>query len=304
MQYEPPRQLANRLKLGREEFGQRLLTTLILEAPYPRWNSRCVPSQRGIRFLHGLWTASGFGGWPGDDVVFVDEFELPPRADGEKGGAPDYAVLWQDRVWMIELKTEAGSHQTSQIPGYFELARHHHPDSDIAVTYLTPPMEYTFAAPGSWAGYAHVTWPVVAPLIAATWHGIEVPGQQQVVEGLLDLIERMETEGPAAYMESLRTAAEPVATVADPVPEALALAEATAGDGQQRALDYGAADLEGLLELRLQIRDELAASAQETALRCVMPWLWRPESGGRPLTAAGEATGRELRLSRYRRPPY
>lgn len=302
MEYETPRQLADRLKLGREEFAQRLLTTLILEAPYPRWNSRCAPSERGIQFLSGLWTASGFESWPGDDIEFVDEFELPPRVDGEKGGAPDYAVLWDDRVWMIELKTEVGSHQASQIPGYFELARHHHPASDIALTYLTPRMEYAFAAPGSWAGYAHVTWPGVAPLIASTWQRVDTPGQREVVDGLLDLIERMETERASDYMASLR--AEPVAEASDPVRDALVLAEATADDGRQRALEHDVPDLESLLELRLRVRDKLAASAQESALRCVMPWLWRWESGGRPLTAPGQATGRELRLSRYARPLY
>ena len=46
--------LLRRLKLGREEFCQRLLTMLVLEDDYPRWNTRSKPSPRGLRFLHAL----------------------------------------------------------------------------------------------------------------------------------------------------------------------------------------------------------------------------------------------------------
>ena len=95
----------------------------------------CIP-----RFLQSLWELSRFGAWPAGEVVFVDEFDLPPRTDDERGGAPDYTVLWDDRLWVIELKTEAASHRQGQIFSYFELARHHHPDRLLEVTYLTPPL--------------------------------------------------------------------------------------------------------------------------------------------------------------------
>ena len=98
MEFETPRALLGRLELGREEFCQRLLTTLILHAPYPRWNTRSVPGPAGLTFLRELYARSFGGDWPGDDLLFVDEFELPPRNEGEKGGAPDYAVLWPDRL--------------------------------------------------------------------------------------------------------------------------------------------------------------------------------------------------------------
>jgi hypothetical protein len=83
------------LSLGREEFCQRLLTTLILHAPYPRWNTRSIPSARGISFLRCVYEQTFGPPGPGDDLVFVDEFELRPRTDAERGGAPDYAVLWR-----------------------------------------------------------------------------------------------------------------------------------------------------------------------------------------------------------------
>lgn len=114
VELESPRELLGRLKLGREEFCQRLLTMLILNAPYPRWNSRSTPSADGLAFLRELYARS-FGAWPGDEAVFVDEFELPARFENEPGGAPDYAVLRENRLWLIELKTEAASHRKGQI---------------------------------------------------------------------------------------------------------------------------------------------------------------------------------------------
>lgn len=82
------------------------------------------------------------------------------------------------------------------------------------------------------------------------------------------------------------------------------LAEATAEDGLQRAVDFTPADLEDLLALRLAVRDRLASSPSASPLRHVMPWIWRPESTGPALTTAGRAVGMELRLSRYAAPIY
>lgn len=42
------------LKLGREEYCQRLLTMLILDGPYPQWNSRNEPSAKGVEYLSAL----------------------------------------------------------------------------------------------------------------------------------------------------------------------------------------------------------------------------------------------------------
>ena len=301
MVYETPTELANRLRLGREALLQRLLTSLILDGPYPRWNTRSMASPDGIVFLRSLWELSGFGGWPSAEVVFVDEFDLPRRTDDERGGAPDYAVLCNDRLWMIELKTEAASHRRDQIPSYFELARHHHPGLQLEVTYLTPPLSVD-PTPQVLAGrFAHVTWDQVAPLITASWPEPTAPGQQQVVDGLIDAIARL-PEPPSEYLDSLRTAPAMEPTVPDPARQGLSAAEATAADGQQRALDHAASDLEDLQALRLELRDALAASPPDSPLRRVRPWLWATATGGRPMTAAGELTGAELRFSRYGKP--
>lgn len=148
MEFETPAQLLGRLKLGREEYCQRLLTTLILHADYPPWNTRAIPGPVGLAFLRDLYEQHFGAPCPGDAAVFVDEFELPPRHDAEKGGAPDYAVLWDDRLWLIELKTEKGSHRADQIPGYFELAHHHYQGAQIDLLYITPPMQAPYAPGG------------------------------------------------------------------------------------------------------------------------------------------------------------
>lgn len=306
MEFETPQQLAGRLSLGREELCQRLLTSLILHAPYPRWNTRSSVSAPGLAFLERLWELSGFGVWPGGDVLFVDEFELPRRHDGEKGGAPDQAVLWPDRVWIIELKTEVASHRATQIPSYLELARHHFPDASIDLTYLTPPMGYAFEPSAPRARYAHVSWPQVAPALGEVWASPTVPGQREVVDGLLRAIEKMDQERPADFLAALRSGPVPAPTPAvDLVAAALELAAATAEDGEQRALDHEVADLEDLLELRLEVRERLADSPDGSSLRTVRPWIWNAATtDGVALTDAGERTGAELRLSRYRQALY
>ena len=93
----------------------------------------------------------------------------------------------------------------------------------------------------------------------------------------------------------------PMNDVAD---QGLDLARETAKDGQQRALEYEARSLEELHELRLEIRERLAALPAGDERRRVLPWVWRWQSRGQPLTDAGQRVGYELRFSRYETPRY
>lgn len=312
--FETPTELLGRLKLGREEYCQRLLTTLLLHAPYPRWNMRSALAPMGVAFLRDLYVRSFDSGWPGSVPVFVDEFELPPRHDAERGGAPDYAVLWDDRLWLIELKTEKASHRAAQIPGYFELAHHHYPAARVDLTYITPPMVAPYEPDSDWARYAHVTWEEVGVLVRSHWPSASHPGQQEVVDGVLGAIGSLHltpTEWRAALageaqvpspLEDARIDHVDVSLATDD--QAMELAAATAEDGLQRALDFVPTDLEDLLAVRLAVRDRLASSPSGSPLRHVRPWLWRPQSTGAPLTTAGRDVGMELRLSRYSAPIY
>ena len=307
MQFETPAELFARLNLGREEFCQRLLTTLILGAPYPKWNTHSPACPQGVAFLRDLHDLSFGSGWVGDDFVFVDEFELPARTEAEKGGYPDYGVVWDDKVWLIELKTERSSHRADQIPYYFELARHHHPGRDIDLTYLTGPGSRSGQATQAWERFAHVEWADLIDLIDRHWPDPILPGQAEVVAGLQATIRGLDQPAKVWRKTSadLYGVAPPtLVPVRNPVEEALELADEVAGVREQRALEFRAASLDGLHDLRMTVRDELAASPAGSPRRHVGPWVWRWQSQGRPLTRAGEATGYELRLSWYKKPRY
>lgn len=309
MRFETPGELAARLKLGREEFMQRLLTTLILHAPYPSWNTAKQPSESGLEFLELLYQSQFDDGWPGGAPVFVDECELPARSDDERGAAPDYAVIWPDRIWIIELKSERASHRPDQLPYYFELAHHHHPGRRVDLTYLTPPMSAHQEAPGDWARFSHTTWDDVVPIVRKVWRVTGSESQQAVVEGLIHAIDKLgmpaaewrATMAPSRAEEPVLTSVAPTSTVTP----ALDVVDATASDGQQRAFNAYAGDLDDLLELRLQVREAVVASAPSSPRRHVVPWIWKAATtDGSPMTDAGRESGMELRFSRYRKPKY
>ncbi|MEO3811494.1 hypothetical protein ABGB17_21080 [Sphaerisporangium sp. B11E5] len=231
--------------------------------------------------------------------LFVDEFELPPRHTDERGGAPDYAVLWHDRLWMIELKTEASSHRRDQLTGYCTLAAHHHPGITVDLTYVTPPL--TFSPPSHRDGdrFAHLTWDQVVPLAEQVW-GAGTDAERRAVTTLRAAVASIGTNWTdwRAQQAGVREAAPATAEG-----EAMTLAEMTAGDGRQRAVDLPAADLDELQRLRLALRQAICAGPPQSPLRHVRPWLWNAAtSGGRALTASGQETGYELRLSRYQKP--
>ena len=309
MRFETPAQLFARLKLGREEFLQRLLTSLILRGPYPKWNTRSSASEEGIAFLRDLYRLSfGNAPWPGDEFVFVDEFSLPARTSDEKGGYPDYALLWDDRVWIVELKTEAGSHRADQIPMYFAFARHHHPRCAIDLTYLTGPGSKSGESSEDWEQFAHVEWADVRSLIEEHWPAPDLPGQSEVVDGVLRTIDGLgdSTEAWRYDMASLSDvvpAAPPSRT--DQRAAVLDMVEDVAADGEHRAVELEVESLDELHELRLEVQDRLAALPEGDERRSVRPWVWNAETtDGSPMTETGRRHGHELRLSRYARPQY
>jgi hypothetical protein len=305
---EDPLQLLGRLRLGREEYCQRLLTMLILAGPYPRWNSRSRPSAQGTRFLQALDALSfGHANWEGQPL-FVDEFDLPKRHEEEAGCAPDYGLLSKDRLWMVELKTERASHRPTQLPSYLQLGAHHYPTCRIDLTYLTPPMALTPPPAPPGMRFAHITWDQVVPLVAETWGG---DGWERRATAMLlaalDSIGGSWTSWRAEQLVEQHPATpEPVADVAerpDVVETALGLAETTARDGRQRAIDHPSADLEDLQQLRLAVRQAICAAPSGAPIRHVLPWLWNAAtSTGAALTPTGQDTGYELRLSRYNSP--
>lgn len=323
--WEDPTALWRRLKLGREEYLQRLVTTLILDGDPPPWNTSRAPSDAGRRFLELLDdTAHGTHHRrrpPDVPPVFVDEYLLPKLEADAANGWPDWAVLRPDRVWVIELKTEAGSHRPDQLPYYMRLAAAAHPGCSLDLTYITGPL--TKPAPTLLEGqrYSHLTWHQVVPLIMEAWGHDARPELAAYVEMATTIIsnlaelrpsqQRQMVLGPMAWdpghtapelgvaLADESPRAEPVAA---PSPESTALldlARATAADGRQRAV--GAQNPEELEALRERAQAEIAGLALGDVVRFVLPWLWHTaRTGGRALTPEGEEFGYELRFSRYK----
>ncbi len=259
---------------------------LILDGDYPRWNTRSAPSPTGLAFLRALDELSFGGADVPDDAVFVDELDLPRRSEDEPGCAPDYGVLTADRLWIIELKTERGSHRTGQVDSYFELGRHHYPELRVDLTYLTPGMSAVAVGAPSGSRFVQVTWEQVMPLIDDVWSG--ATGSALAFHDAL--AEAVASIGTSWTMWREKTLSDLTALSAR-------LAKLTAQDGQQRALDYAAGSLGALQELRLAVRDEFRRPG--SPLGVVTPWLWdAATSGGQALTEAGRVHGYELRFSR------
>jgi hypothetical protein len=324
--WESPKALWRRLKLGREEYLQRLVTTLILDGDVPPWNTPRSPGEAGRRFLglldevaHGRQDQARFAVAPD---WFVDEYLLPKLDESAANGWPDWAVLWSDRAWVIELKTEASSHRADQLPYYLRLAAAAHPDCRLDLTYVTGPL--TKPAPALLDGqrYSHLTWDEVLPLIDEVWGQdarpevapyvdmvttlvsnlrlLKASKQREIVLGAID-----EPTPPAAKDRAIAvTIEEPTVLTPDVVTAAdssslLRLARATATDGRQRAIS--AQDPEKLEALRDQALADIGSLEPDDATRLVLPWLWDAKrSGGRALTDEGDEFGYELRFSRYK----
>lgn len=285
-QPEDPWALLRRLRLGREEYCQRLLTMLILDGPYPRWNTRSTPSAEGVAFLRDLDVLSFGTSDVRAGALFVDELELPSRDGVEPGCAPDYAVLTESRLWIIELKTEASSHRADQVPSYFAYALHHYPDHVVDLTYISPPHRGDAPVPPPGSSFRHLTWEEVMPLVHAHWRATRGV-QARLVEALAQAL-----DGGGLWQEWRAHRME------DPIGTGVELARRADGDGRQRAVDHAFTSIEEIEAARIELRDRLTAEGSASR-----PWVWRAAtSGGEALTASGVEHGYELRVSRYTQP--
>ncbi|HET7278118.1 MAG TPA: hypothetical protein VFJ22_08565 [Dermatophilaceae bacterium] len=298
MLFEDPLAYLRRSKDGREVFCQTLTTTLLVGGTYPKWGTRNTLTEQGAGFFKALDRLSfGTSSWP-TAPVFIDEITMPKRHDDELSASPDWTLLFDDRVWIIELKTEPGSHRTNQIPHYIDLACHHYPGRAIDITYLTGPLVKPAPELRTGQRYVHLTWEDVLPLYNQAWGATEDPrvrGYLEVVQEALSALATPWTEWRNAFTGTPAPAEIP----RDPLTEALGIVDATAKDHAQRALDYPAQGAQELHDLRLEIRNLIRLEAPESARHHVRPWVWRPESLGQPLTTAGREHGLELRFSYY-----
>jgi hypothetical protein len=315
MRPEDPDELLAGSGLSSEEYLQCLLTMLIIGGPYPTWNTRSVPSPEGRRFLQLLDALSFDSASEARGAVFIDEFDLPKRPKDAAGRAPDWCVLTGTRLWMIELKTLAGSHDPGQLPAFLELAKHHYPNRFIDLTYITPPLTKPAPELGGRMRYRHLTWKQVRPLLIRVW-GRATAGSRDrrlldAANAVIDSLGqpwlawrdvRLQTLGltePAVGGGVLReptTTGGPRPSSGEPNADVESVAAQVAADHQQRAVTVAAGSLQDLYDQSRSIGDSLAQHPDPT-LRHVQPWVWQPSSQGHPLTALGRDTGFELRLS-------
>ncbi len=137
-------------------------------------------------------------------------------------------------------------------------------------------MQAPYEPPEPWGRYAHASWTDLTGLIRSTWSACPTADQQAVADGLLAALATLDMR-PADWRASLLGTPEPppearVEAGRSPLDDALEEAARTAEDGAQRAVEYGAGDLEDLLSLRLEVRNALAASPTDSPLRRVRPW--------------------------------
>lgn len=271
-------------KLSREEYCQRILTSLILGAPYPCWNAKNPPSSSGEEFLISLYERA-FNHSLDLPVLFIDEFNLPAIADDEQGGAPDYAVMTSTRLWLIELKTEVTSHRREQLQMYARLAAHHYPDHLIDLLYLTPEMRRAVMDKSKASHFAHLFWAEIADVLSRVWASSSYEEERRLYSEL------------KRQIMSLHVAPRKFRDTGDVIRAALTCALRVQETGEQCAVEIAAEGLEDLMTLRLRIRNALS---RRQGVEKVKPWIWQSAtSGGAALTRLGSEVGFELRLSLY-----
>jgi len=263
-----------------------MLTSLVIGNTYPRWNTRNPPSPAGQRFLEALYHQA-YGTLIEGPMEFVDEFELSAEDCKIQNGFPDYAVITPAALWIIELKTEAGSHRKEQLPFYARLANRRYPELQISITYLTGPMARIESISDVNVSFRHMLWAEIAHLIELQWSKSFHKEEQLLVAAI-----KREIRG-------LDSSAKRFLKNAEVVREALIAAARVQALGEQAGVEALPAGLQGLHDLRLRIRDALERSVDK---RNVRPWIWCAEtSGGSALTRHGTEVGYEIRLSRYGR---
>jgi hypothetical protein len=121
--------------------------------------------------------------------------------------------------------------------------------------------------------------------------------QRDTAAVLIDALEGIGTSWTQWRQDRLAVDDElPARSLDDVVDDAVTLGRATGDDGRQRALDYRAADLEELQELRVTVNEALMGVEGPEGSR-TRSWLWNAQtSGGSPMTQIGEETGYELRF--------
>lgn len=240
----------------------------------------------------------------------MSEYELPvPQERQSEIGytyrAPDFAFGSDERILLLELKTEWRSYKRAQISDFLRLARRLHPDVHIDLILLEERLRGARFELDARQRYAEVAWSEVVQLIRR-----ELPGDDDAAR-LCDFLDASLPGDPGWADREVMTGTQTPETTGDmatelsgsladrittSVDQALHIAPAIEADPTNRKLARG---------VDVPFASETEARAAEAAIRealsharhtGVSTWLWRRASGGVPATPAGGAMGIELRL--------
>ena len=161
---------------SREESAQVVLAGLLFGVS-PANFLRYPPTPEGVRFLAEVWSAA-FGAGPGLHVSWaVNEYRMPvpPDLRGEipfTYRCPDLACgVGEDRVVIVELKTEPNSYDPGQITDYLRLAHRMHPEAHVDVILLATHRPGGSPTRSHNQRYAELTWAEVAPMFGTSFEG-------------------------------------------------------------------------------------------------------------------------------------
>jgi hypothetical protein len=295
---------------GSEGVAQRYLCALLINDTHYGYNKSWPLSDRGARFVAQLYEQA-FGAPPEAAPRFWNECNLR-AVRGTDDHAVDYAFLWPDVHFLVELKTLGQSHRPGQLSEYMRRAHHHNPGPAIDLLYLTQPM--SAAAPDDIPGhcrYSHIDWPSALEIANAVWADSPDPREVRCLSLLRD---HLEAEGALAPAERLATRERTPSTAEElPAPWLPVLEDATASAARAAAgtataisvplgLIEDEAYAERLEQLKRRLEERIAVAPE---LSGVTVWRWRTTTGGSARTEAGWTTGFELRLTppRQRQPP-
>jgi hypothetical protein len=309
-----PNVIAERLRLwrqGRDAYVHRMLTLLFLGRSPDPWNLPCRLSDNGARFLSLL-----------DEVLFGEEWEtpeefyweykLPKRPEDKENGWPDFAALWTDRVLMLELRTEVGSHRDAHVDWYLQLGAHNYGGRAIDLVYITPETTAGKSAVlPDLARFRNCSWAELAKVIEVAWSkttGREAANALVFAHYLEGIGKVNDAPLPLPPLGTKTRKKQLQGDALGPVVESLddptweqvvETLYSVAEDGEERALELGVAAYESAKELRRRIRGDIDVSDDlRDAAHDIEMWIWHERLGGEALSEAGLESGCEIRVSK------
>lgn len=298
-----------RWKQGRESFAQYCLACLFLGKPPIGWNKPQSLSPKGRELLHRFHEE--FDPQDARSPDFYWEFNLGKLPDDKENGWPDLVALSDERVLVMELKTEAGSHRDGQVDWYMRLAAVRFFDRPIQLIYLTvDPVSADPSEIPEGATYRNLLWTDVADMIDIVWKdgNDEESWNARLFSGYLREITR-QTQTPSKPAPStkhqpppqvMRTRSEPFSE--DMIEELMAIyrlgAKHVLADGKQRALELTLDSLEEAKEIQRAITAQALLDPVDSPVHGVTLWVWRQASKGTALSEQGRLYGVELRVSK------